>query len=67
MEKSKNQLKKIAFTIAKLEHIIQTSDDSMKVKESKEKLAETISKANLGLNEIITCDEMVRKLLKKTI
>lgn len=60
---TKKQMKQLAAKIAKLETIIQTSEDEDMVREAKDKMIQLNESAELDLNDMIELDAMVADLL----
>lgn len=61
---TKKQLKQLAKQLAECEHIIQTSDDPIKVNSAKNRTSQLSEAADLSLDDMIKLDEMIRDLLK---
>lgn len=60
---TKKQLKKLAMEIAACEYAVQTGDEEA-VNKAKEKIVKLTESADLTMDEIIQCDEMVAKILE---
>ena len=61
---TKKQLKKLARDLADLEYTIQTSNDSQKVYEAKEKMTHLTEAANIELEDMIALDELIQNNLQ---
>ena len=61
---TKKQLKQLARKMADLERTIQTSDDSQKVYEAKEKMTHLTESSELELEDMIALDELIQKYLQ---
>lgn len=64
---TKKQLKQLAAKIAKLEVIIQTSEDEYAVREAKNHMIQLNESAELELNDMLALDEMVSEMVKDRI
>lgn len=61
---TKKQLKQLAKRIAKLETIIQTSNDEYAVRQAKEQMLQINESSELELDDMVRLDEMVLKELQ---
>lgn len=61
---TKKQLKQLAKRIAKLETIIQTSNDEYAVRQAKEQMLQINESSELELDDMVRLDEMVLEELQ---
>lgn len=64
---TKKQLKQLAKRIAKLETIIQTSNDEYAVRQAKEQMLQINESSELELDDMVKLDEMVLEELQGKI
>jgi hypothetical protein len=64
---TKKQLKQLAKRIAKLETIIQTSNDEYAVRQAKEQMLQINESSELELDDMVRLDEMVLEELQGKI
>lgn len=64
---TKKQLKQLAKRIAKLETIIQTSNDEYAVRQAKEQMLQINESSELELDDMVRLDEMVLEELQDKI
>ena len=64
---TKKQLKQLAKRIAKLETIIQTSNDEYAVRQAKEQMLQINESSELELDDMVRLDEMVMEELQGRI
>ena len=60
---TRKQLKKLAIEIAKCEIAVQTGSEE-EVRKAKDKIVKLTEQADLTLDDIVACDEMVAKILE---
>lgn len=60
---TRKQLKKFAMEIAKCEIAVQTGSEE-EVRKAKDKIVKLTEQADLTLDDIVACDEMVAKILE---
>lgn len=64
---TKKQLKQLAKKLASYEFIIQTSDDPREVNDAKDQISHLSDSADLTLEDMVSLDDMIQKILSEKI